>query len=144
MDVSELRKGILRALEDARRDAAARREAIDNATVVYGEFLSAVAEPLFRQAVTVLRAEHQQFSLHTPAGKVRLVSDAAPETFAECELDTSAGVPQVLGRISRTRGRRGQVIEEQPLGDGRPVADLSEHDVSRFLLAAIPRLVLKS
>jgi len=91
MDVSELRKGILRALEDARRDAAARREAIDNATVVYGEFLSAVAEPLFRQAVTVLRAEHQQFSLHTPAGKVRLVSDAAPETFAECEALFTAG-----------------------------------------------------
>ena len=53
MDVSELRKGILRALEDARKDAAARREAVDNATAAYEEFLEAIAVPLFRQAVTV-------------------------------------------------------------------------------------------
>jgi hypothetical protein len=81
--------------------------------------------------------------MHTPAGAVRLASDAEPETFAECELDTSSGVPQVIGRVSRARGRRRQIIEEQPLGDGRPVADLTEPDVSGFLLAAIPKLVLK-
>ena len=39
MDVSELRKRILRALEDARHDASERRTAVDHAAKAYEEFL---------------------------------------------------------------------------------------------------------
>jgi hypothetical protein len=91
----------------------------------------------------VLKAEGQLFSVHAPAGSVRLVADGAPETFVECELDTSTPVPHVTGRISLTRGRRGHVVEEGPIGDGRPVGELAEQDVAQFLVRAIPRLVVK-
>jgi hypothetical protein len=99
--------------------------------------------PLFRQAATVLRAEGQLFSVQTPAESVRLVSDSAPHTFVECALDATGEHPHVIGRVSVTRGRQGLVLSEAPLGDGKAVPAVDESDVSTFLLAAIPRLVLK-
>jgi len=144
MDVSELRRGILRALEEARKDAATRRASFDEAGQAYEAFLRDVAVPLFRQAAIVLKAEGQLYSVHTPAGSVRLASDGAPETFVELELDSSGRSPQVLGRVSLARGRRGHVVDEAPLGEGTAVSELTERDVSEYLLRAIPKLVVKS
>jgi len=143
MDVSDLRKGILRALDEARRDASTRRAAVDEAREAFTEFLQATAVPLLRQTVTVLRAEGERYSVQTPADSVRLASDAAPETFLELVLDTSGDAPQVTGRLSVTRGRHGQVLEEVPIAGGKPVADLDEGDLAGYVLAAIPKLVLK-
>lgn len=143
MDVSELRRGILRALEDARKVAAARRTTVDEARKAYDAFLGGVAVPLFRQAADVLKAEAQIYSVQTPADSVRLVSDQAAATFAELELDTSGRAPQVIGRVSVTRGRHGHVLEESALGDGTVVHELTERDVSEFLLRAIPKLVVR-
>ncbi len=124
MDVSDLRKRILRALEDARKEGAARRLENDQAAAAYAQFLSEIAVPLFRQAATVLRAEGHPFTANTPAGSVRLVSDHAAGDFVEVELDVSAPQPQVLGRTSLARGSssRGLVVEEHPVAAGRPSA----------------------
>ena len=54
MDVSELRKRILRALDDARKDAVVRRREVDEAANAYETFLEQVAVPLMRQAAQVL------------------------------------------------------------------------------------------
>lgn len=143
MDVSELRKGILRALDEARRQASVRQAALDDARRAFSAFLPETAAPLFRQAVDVLRAEGQLYSVHTPADAVRLVSDASPHTYLEIALETSGDAPQVVGRISLTRGRQGHVVEEIPVAPGKPVSSLSEDDVAGLLLAAIPKLVLK-
>jgi hypothetical protein len=143
MDVSDLRKRILRALDDARKQSAARREATDRATADYERFLSGVAVPLFRQASTVLRAEGQEFTANTPAASVRLASDHAANNFIELELDAAAPDAQVIGRTSVDRGRKGVVVEERPIAPGKMVAQLTESDVSEFLVAEIPKLVTR-
>lgn len=143
MDVSDLRKRILRALDDARKDSNARREAVDAAAAAYQEFLTNTAVPLVRQAVTVLRAEGHQFTANTPADSVRIVSDASPQTFLEFELDTTGAEPQVVGRVSIARGRQGVVVEERPIAPGKPLADLADDDVAKFLVTEIPKLIVK-
>jgi len=144
MDVSELRKRILHALDAARKDAVTRRTEVDEASRAYEQFLENIAAPLLKQAHAVLRAEQQQFTVHTPAGSIRLVSDNAPQTFVEFVLDVSPRVPQVLGRVSLTRGRQGVVVEERPLAPGKPVAELVEDDVAQFLVTEIPKLIVRS
>ena len=143
MDVSELRKRIIRALDDARKDAGQRRSITDEATRAYGEFLNNVAVPLLRQAVIVLKSEGQLFTVHTPADSVRLVSDKTPDTFLEIVLDTTTERPQILGRVSLARGRQGR-MEERPLVPGKSVGEVTEEDVAQFLVRAVPKLVLRS
>ncbi len=143
MDTSDLRKRIIRALEEARKDSSRRRTAIDEAQKAYETFLSAMAVPLMRQAVTVLRAEGHLFSVHSPGGSVRLVSDGSPETFLELELDGTGAQPAVIGRVSLARGRQGHLVDERPIGSGKTVANLTEDDVSQFLVASVPKLLVK-
>jgi hypothetical protein len=143
MDVSDLRKAILRALDDARRAAADRRVALDEAALAYQHFLDHVAVPLFRQTAIVLRAEWQMFTLETPAGHVRLVSDGRPETYVELSLDRTSERPQVLGRVSVSRGRQEHIVDERPLADGKAIALLTEQDVTLYLVSALPKLILK-
>ena len=144
MDVSELRKKILRALEDARQDAASRRQAIDEAARAYDLFLADIAGPVMRQAASVLKAEGHVFAVETPANSVRIVSAGSPDTFIELTLDTSGSAPAVMGRVSVTRGKRGLLVAERPIATGTPVASLTEEDLSAFLVSEIPKLVVRS
>ncbi|MEO8070432.1 MAG: hypothetical protein ABI652_03450 [Acidobacteriota bacterium] len=134
----------MRALDDARRDAAARRTVVDEAKKAYEEFLENIAVPLMRQATIVLNAAGQVFAVHTPADSVRLVAENAPLTFIELELDVTRPEPQVIGRVSLTRGRQGLVVEERPIAKNIAVADLTEEHVSAFLMAEIPKLVMRT
>ena len=143
MDVSELRRQILRALDDARKDASSRRTVVDEGTRAFAAFHENVAVPLLRQAATVLKSEGQLFTVHAPAESVRLVSDKAPETFLELSLDTTGRELRVLGRVSLSRGRQGR-IEERPLANGKRIGDLTEADVAEFLVAELPKLIVKS
>ena len=142
MNVSDLRKRILRALDDARKEAAVKRADVDRAAADYERFLTDIAVPLFRQAATVLRAEGHPFTANTPAGSVRLVSDHAQTEFLELELDVAGAAPQVTARTS-ARGRRGPVVQERPLAPGKRIADLTEDDVSSFVVAEIQKLVTR-
>jgi hypothetical protein len=144
MNVSELRKRILHALDDARRDASVRRQARSEAEEQWETFLSTVAVPLFRQAVDVLRAERQLFSVETPAGSVKLVSDSSPQTFLEVVLDLSGASPEVMGRLSVSQGRGRQSLEERPVAPGRAVAEIGEDEVAAFLVTQVPKLVVRS
>lgn len=144
MDVSELRKRILRALEDARQDAADRRAVVDQASQAYALFLERVAVPLLKQSASVLNASGSAFVVHAPAGGARLVSERSPETYLEFELDGASNPPCVVGRISVARGgRKGQILDERPLMPEKPIEKITEDDVSAFLVAQIPRLVIK-
>ena len=96
-----------------------------------------------RQAALVLKAEGHQFSVQTPAGTVRLVSDSAAQTFIEFGLDTSGTQAAVIGRVSLARGRQGHLIEERPIAD-KPVGSLMEEHLSAFLVAEIPKLGVRS
>ena len=143
MDVSDLRKRIIRALDDARKDASNRRVVVDEATKAYETFLVEIATPVMRQASLVLKAEGHPFTVQTPAGSVRLVADGSAQTFIELGLDTSSAPAVVFGRVSLTRGRQGHVIEERPIVD-KPVAAVTEEDLSTFLVVEIPKLVVRS
>jgi hypothetical protein len=70
---------------------------------------------------------------------VKLTSDKSAEDYIEVSLDSSGDRPVVLGRVSRTRGRR--VVEsEHPIAE-KPVADLTEEDLFEFVLKGIAPFV---
>ena len=142
MDVSDLRKRILRALDDGRKDAHTRRTTVDAARGDFATFLENIAVPLLRQAVDVLRSEGMLFSVHTPAESARLAADQSPDTYLEFVLDVSLPPPRVIGRVSVARGRHGVIVEERELA-AKAVGDLEEDDVARFLVSEVSKLALK-
>jgi hypothetical protein len=143
MDVSDLRKRIIHALDDARKEASERRRTVDDARAAFETFLERVAGPLFKQAATVLRGEGHDFTLNTPADSVRLVPERAPQEFIELELHVDKGEAVVIGRTCIKRGGRDPLVEEQPLAPGKAISDLTESDVTAFLVREIPRLVAR-
>jgi hypothetical protein len=140
MEVSAVRQQILLTIERAKRSAADRRAANDEAGREYGVFLDQLAVPLFRQTSSVLRAEGYLFNLFTPSGGVRLMSDKSADDFIELVLDTTGAVPQVMGRTSRAWGNRTNV-SEQPLNPSGPIREVTEADVLAFLLKALEQFV---
>jgi hypothetical protein len=129
MEIADVRKRIHATIERARQRAAERRGRGDEAARAYSTFLDTVAVPIFRQVANVLKSEGYAFSVFTPSGSVRLMSDRTAEDFVELTLDTTADTPQVVGHTSRSRGRR--VTEsERPVGS--PGA-LTEDAVLDFL-----------
>jgi hypothetical protein len=143
MDVSDLRKLIIRALDDARKDATDRRKVVDESRVAFETFLELVAGPLFKQAATVLRGEGHEFTLHTPADAVKLVSDRSPQEAIEVELHADGQAPYVIGRTRILRGGKDPLVDERPLAPGKAITDLTENDVTAFLVQEIPRLVAR-
>ena len=138
MEISEIRKRVLQAIDQSRRVAAERRVRSDAATVAYERFLAELATPMFKQFAAVLKAEGYQFQVFTPAGGLRLASERSPEDFVELRLDVSGQSPVVLGYVNRGRGSR-IVSSERPIGVG--VAELTEHDVLEFLIQEIQPFV---
>jgi hypothetical protein len=123
-------------MEQARSNAAARRQRSDAAARDYEQFLATIAIPVVQQFANVLSAEGHHFHLATPAGSVRLTSASSSEDYVEILLDTSQDPPEVIGRTSHGRGRR-MVASERPVRDQTAVSELNEEDVLAFLLTEI-------
>jgi hypothetical protein len=139
MEISEVRQRVLGAIDRAKRHAADRRVQADEASKEYALFLERIAVPLFRQVANALKAEGYTFTVFTPGGSVRLMSDRNAEDYIEILLDLTGERPVVMGHASRARGRR--VLEsEHPLNHG-PVRDLTEDQVLGFLLKQLEPLV---
>jgi hypothetical protein len=140
MEVSDVRKRILETMDRAKRAAAERRALVDEAATEYQLFLDRVAVPLFRQIANVLRAEKHSFSVFTPGGSVRLMSDRSNDDYIELLLDTTNAKPQVIVHSSRGRGRR--VTESEiAIGHSGPVRELTEEDVLSVVLRELGPLV---
>jgi hypothetical protein len=140
IEVSEIRKRLLQALEQAKRASAERRTRADAAARAYDEFLLQVATPVFRMFSGALRAEGYPFSVFTPAGGLRLMSERSSADFIELFLDTDADPPVAAARINRGRGRR-LVTAERPVRQNAQVDQLTDEDVVQFLLAEIAPFV---
>jgi len=140
VEISEVRRRLLVAIENARRESAQRRARVDTAARDYDTFLSQFASPVFHQFAAALKAEGHQFKVFTPASSIRLAAERSPEEFIELSLDDSSDPPAVIGRTTRGRGRR-TVSSERALKDGALIADLTDEDVLTFLLEEIPRLI---
>lgn len=131
METSAVRRQVRAAIDRAKSQAAERRERTDRAEREYPAFLATIVVPLFRQVAGSLKAEGYPFSVFTPSGSVRLMSDRSADDFIEVSLDTSGDEPAVVGHVKRGRGRR--VIEsEHRIGSG-PIAGLTEEQVLDFL-----------
>ena len=138
MEVSEVRRRLRLAIDQARRDSALRRERADAANQAYDQFLAQVAVPTFHTVANVLVAEGHRFVVFTPAGSVRLSSERSGEDFIEVALDASQDPPVVVVRTSRGRGRR-QLTSERMVTT--PIASLTDSDVLQFVLDEIPPFV---
>jgi hypothetical protein len=128
METSEVRKRVAQAIERAKARTAARRTASDEAAKAFEVVLHTVAIPLFRQTANILKSENHAFTVFTPSGSVRLMSDRAAEDFIELSLDTSGDAPQAILHVSRSRGRR--VMEsEQAIGSPAAITEEGLLDV---------------
>ena len=137
MEIADVRKRVHQTIERAKRHVADRRVRTDAAGQDFGRFLEQTAVPLFRQIVNVLRADARLFSVSTPAGSVRLMSDRRAEDYVEVLLDTSGDEPRVVLHSSRSWANRG-VESERVIGDP---ANLTEHDLLTAVLQELEPLV---
>jgi hypothetical protein len=87
----------------------------------------------------VLKAAGYPFSVFTPSGSVRLMSDKSSEDYIEIALDTSEEAPRVVGHVSRSRGRR-VVDAERVVGPGDPES-ITEEQLFEFLLKELEPFV---
>jgi len=139
VDTSVVRNRLRDTIERAKRRAAERRSYNDETARAYDAFLEQIATPLMRQIAGALKADGYAFTVFTPSGAVRLMSDRRAEDFIEIALDLAGDAPLVLGHTSRLRGRN--IVEaERPIASGRPAA-ITEDDVLEFLLKEIEPFV---
>jgi hypothetical protein len=139
METSAVRQKVNDTIERAKRTAAARRARNEEASRAYAPFLDKVAIPLFRQVASVLKASGYAFTVFTPGGAVRLMSDRAAEDFIELSLDTSGDAPVLMGHVSRMRGRR--LIETEHPISNHAVEETTDEDLLAFLLREIEPFV---
>ena len=137
METSVVRKRLTDTIERAKKQAAARRTLGDQAKADFELLLQKIAVPLFRQVAGALKADGYAFTVFTPSGSVRLMSDRTAEDFIELSLDTAGDAPRVMGQTSRTRGRR---VLDTERAIGAPEA-LTEEDVLAFLLKELETFV---
>ena len=142
MEISDVRKQLLQAIDRAKRGAADRRTRADAAARSYEEFLEKVATPVFRMIASALKAEGHLFVVHTPAGGLRLASERSAEDYIELALDAAADPPAAIARVSRGRGHR-VVSTEREIREKTAIERLTEEDVLEFLLAEIVPFVVR-
>jgi hypothetical protein len=137
MEISVVRRRVTETIERAKKQAAERRGRNDKAAADFELFLQKTAVPLFRQVANALKADGYAFTVFTPSGSVRLMSDRSSDDFIDLALDTGDDPPRVMGHVSRARGRR--VIDaERAIG----AADaITEEELLDFLLKELEAFV---
>jgi hypothetical protein len=139
METSTVRNRLNLIIDAAKRSSAERRARNDDASRAFEQFRETAAIPLFKQIAGALKVSGYAFTVFTPGGSVKLMSDKSAEDSIEISLDTSGDQPVVMGHVSRTRGRR--VIEaERPIA-AKAVADLTDEDLLEFVLKELAPFV---
>ena len=128
MEISDVRRRLQRAMEEAGRRSAHRRARNDEASRAWDERVASTAVPAFTKLQPALAAENHRFTMSTPAESVRLARERSAEEFIELALDTDRDVPAVLLRSVHGRGRR-IVSSERIVREGDAIASLSEEDI---------------
>jgi hypothetical protein len=136
VEVGQVRNRLQRAIAAARQRTQQQRQRTADAEKAFAVFLEGVATPVTRQLAAALKAEGHSFTVSTPGEGLRLASDRGRDDFIEFALDPRSNPPQVIGRISHTRGSR-TMDEEKPIKPGTAPETLSEEDVLDFLLQAL-------
>jgi hypothetical protein len=137
MEISIVRRRLTETIERAKKQAAERRGRSDQASRDFDVFLQKIGVPLFRQLANALKAEGYAFTVFTPSGSVRLMSDRSASDYIELTLETSDNPPCVMGRVSRTRGQR---VLDAEYAVGTPDS-LTEDQLLDFLLKELEAFV---
>lgn len=135
-ELTDLRRRVRQAMHDAKRKAAQRREARDEASKAWDTAVAEVVEPAATQMAAALTGEGLPFRLETPRGTIRLVSERSKDDYIEIVLDADdeRDVPEVIGRNVIGRGRQSVTVIEESLG---PPSELTDDRVTEFLLNAV-------
>lgn len=136
MEVSEVRKQLMHAIDRAKARSQQHRQHAAEAERAYAAFLEDVATPTTRMMANVLKAEGYPFTVSTPSGGLRLASDRGRDDYVEFALETNGDSSIVIGRIRYTRGSR-TLEDERPIRAGASPQDLSDTDVLAFLVSAL-------
>ena len=144
METSVVRQRVREAIEGVKRSAGDRRgdrrAQMDEASRQYELFLQRIAVPLFKQVGNVLVTEGHPFTVFTPGGSVRLMSDRVNDDYLEVVLDTNGAAPKLLGRASHSRG--GDVTQsELVLNATTDIGALTEEDLLGFVLSELEAFV---
>lgn len=135
MEVSHVRNRLRLAIDAARARAEQRRQRVADAERAFGTFL-AIATPLVHQLANALRVEGYIFTVFTPEHGLRLASERGRNDFVELFLDASGDAPEVMARVSFSRGSR-TVDEERRVKPGAAPDAIGEEEVLAFLLDAL-------
>jgi hypothetical protein len=136
VEVSQVRKRLKTAMDEARERAQQRRQRTADAERAYAAFLTNVAIPVTRMVQNALKAEGHNFTVFTPGGGLRLAADRGRDDYVEFALDVAGDHPQVVGRVSEARGSR-TIETERPVKAGVGPEALSEEDVLDFFVQAL-------
>jgi hypothetical protein len=140
MEVSDVRRLLRGAIEEARRRAGERRVRVDEATRNYDQFLETTAVPAFHVLANALVGEGHRFKVTTPGRTVRLSSERAADDFVQLSLDTERPVPVLVLLGAHGRGRRSESTE-RVLREGPAITELTEEELVTALLEEIIQLI---
>lgn len=140
METGLVRKRVVEALQALRSQEQERRGRNADAERDFGTFLELVATPLAKQVAGALKAEGYALTVFTPGRGLRIALEKGRDDFVDLLLDTDGDRPQVLGRISYTRGSR-TIVEDRPVQEGTGPGALDEETVLDFLLRALRPLL---
>jgi hypothetical protein len=136
VETGEVNKRLKIATEQARAQAAQRRQKDADAQKAYETFLDGVATPLMKQLASALKAQGHGFTLFTPAAGLRLASDRQRDDFIELGLERGDAGLQVIGHISHVRGSR-TLTQTRPVKAGASPGALTDEELLSFLLDAL-------
>ena len=128
MEVSDVRRRLRSAIDDAKKRAAERRTQVDDARRAWERLLPEMAVPTFHTMAGALTAEGHRFKVFTPGEAVRLSLERSAEEFVELSLDTERDEPALMLRSTRGRGRR-IVSTERIVGEGAQIAGVTQEDL---------------
>lgn len=140
MEVSDVRRRLRAAIEEARRRSAERRTRNDEASRAWEQILPTTAVPVFQTIASALVAEGHRFKVLTPGETVRLSLERSAEEFVELSLDTNRDEPALLLRSTRGRGRR-MLSSERTIREGAAIAAVTEDDLIDALLEELVPLI---
>jgi hypothetical protein len=139
MELSDVRKRVRLQIDQARRRASAHRDEADRAGAAFEALLPQVVAS-WKQVANILKAEGYAFTVHTPAGLVRLASDRAADDFIEVTLETARRPVAVVTRTRFARGRH--VVERESIvAEGAAVERLDEERLLDVLLQELDPFV---
>lgn len=142
LEMVEVQRRLTHRLAELQRGAAERRGEAARAREAFERVLDTEIAPTVRQLAQVLKAQGFHFSVQTPAGAVRMVTERSADDFLEITLDVTRRPPAVLARVQYTRGRR-LLEDERAVAEGEVIGALEAERVLQVLLDLLEPFVEK-